>query len=138
MAAALILYPRYLDPITGQRCEVEQVLDIIAGQQSPAPRYRRLYMVGFSLWKRAFMRAFCQPLAEELRFVRKLPETLADDEQVLVWGSRHPERQNAIRVEDGFIRSRGWAQTCAALRRSPSTRWGSTSTAAVQAGWSSC
>ncbi|WP_250909545.1 hypothetical protein [Escherichia coli] len=53
------------------------------------------------------MRAFCQPLAEELRFVRKLPETLADDEQVLVWGSRHPERQNAIRVEDGFIRSRG-------------------------------
>jgi hypothetical protein len=44
-------------------------------------------MVGFSLWKRAFMRAFCQPLAEELRFVRKLPETLADDEQVLVWGS---------------------------------------------------
>jgi capsular polysaccharide export protein len=51
------------------------------------------------------MRAFCQPLAEELRFVRKLPETLADDEQVLVWGSRHPERQNAIRVEDGFIRS---------------------------------
>ena len=107
VAAALILYPRYLDPILGQRCEVEQVLDIIAGQQSPAPRYRRLYMVGFSLWKRAFMRAFCQPLAEELRFVRKLPETLADDEQVLVWGSRHPERQNAIRVEDGFIRSRG-------------------------------
>ncbi|WNY88759.1 capsular polysaccharide biosynthesis protein [Leclercia adecarboxylata] len=107
VAAALILYPRYLDPILGQRCEVEQVLDIIAGQQNPAPRYRRLYMVGFSLWKRAFMRAFCQPLAKELRFVRKLPETLAADEQVLVWGSRHPELKSAIRVEDGFIRSRG-------------------------------
>jgi len=107
VAAALILYPRYLDPILGQRCEVEQVLDIIAGQQHPAPRYRSLYMVGFSLWKRAFMRAFCQPLAEELRFVRKLPETLAADEQVLVWGSRHPELKSAIRVEDGFIRSRG-------------------------------
>ncbi|WP_039030519.1 capsular polysaccharide biosynthesis protein [Leclercia adecarboxylata] len=107
VAAALILYPRYLDPVLGQRCEVEQVLEIVAGQQSPAPQYRRLYMVGFSLWKRAFMRAFCQPLAEELRFVRALPQQLAADEQVLVWGSRHPELQSAIRVEDGFIRSRG-------------------------------
>ncbi|EFH5042149.1 capsular polysaccharide biosynthesis protein [Escherichia coli] len=107
VAAALILYPRYLDPVLGQRCEVEDILQIIACQQKPRPRWRRLYLVGFSLWKRSFMQAFCRHLADELRFVRKLPETLADDEQVLVWGSRHPERQNAIRVEDGFIRSRG-------------------------------
>ncbi|EFH9186881.1 capsular polysaccharide biosynthesis protein [Escherichia coli] len=107
VAAALILYPRYLDPVLGQRCEVEQVLEVIAGQLNPAPRYRRLYMVGFSLWKRAFMRAFCQPLATELRFVRTPPAQLAADEQVLVWGSRYPELANAIRVEDGFIRSRG-------------------------------
>lgn len=58
----------------GQRCEVEQVLSIIARQQNPAPHYRRLYLVGFSLWKRAFMRAFCSALAEELCFVRKLPK----------------------------------------------------------------
>lgn len=107
VAAALILYPRYLDPVLGQRCEVEQVLEIVAGQQNAAPQYRRLYMVGFSLWKRAFMRAFCQPLATELRFVRTPPAELADDEQVLVWGSRYPELKNPIRVEDGFIRSRG-------------------------------
>ena len=107
VAAALILYPRYLDPVLGQRCEVEQVLDIIARQQTPAPRYRRLYLVGFSLWKRAFMHAFCHPLATELCFVRTPPDQLAADEQVLVWGSRHPELANAIRVEDGFIRSRG-------------------------------
>lgn len=106
-AAALILYPRYLDPVLGQRCEVEQVLEVIAGQLTPTPRYRRLYMVGFSLWKRAFMRAFCQPLATELRFVRIPPAQLAADEQVLVWGSRYPELANPIRVEDGFIRSRG-------------------------------
>lgn len=106
-AAALILYPRYLDPVLGQRCEVEQVLEVIAGQLTPTPRYRRLYMVGFSLWKRAFMRAFCQPLATELCFVRTPPAQLAADEQVLVWGSRYPELANPIRVEDGFIRSRG-------------------------------
>lgn len=106
-AAALILYPRYLDPVLGQRCEVEEVLAIIARQQRPAPRWRRLYLVGFSLWKRAFMQAFCYHLADELRFVRRPPTRLTGDEQVLVWGSRYPDLTSAIRVEDGFIRSRG-------------------------------
>lgn len=107
VAAALILYPRYLDPVLGQRCEVEEVLAIIARQQQPAPRWRRLYLVGFSLWKRAFMQAFCRHLAEDLCFVRTPPKRLTGDEQVLVWGSRHPDLRSAIRVEDGFIRSRG-------------------------------
>ncbi|MFU1552775.1 capsular polysaccharide biosynthesis protein [Aeromonas sp. A04] len=107
VAAALILYPRYLDPVLGQRCEVEEVLAIIARQQKPAPRWRRLYLVGFSLWKRAFMQAFCHHLADELRFVRRPPKRLTGDEQVLVWGSRHPDLTSAIRVEDGFIRSKG-------------------------------
>jgi capsular polysaccharide export protein len=107
VTAALILYPRYLDPVLGQRCEVEEVLAIIARQQKPAPRWRRLYLVGFSLWKRAFMQAFCHHLADELRFVRRPPKRLTGDEQVLVWGSRHPDLTSAIRVEDGFIRSRG-------------------------------
>ncbi|HEH9394088.1 TPA: capsular polysaccharide biosynthesis protein [Aeromonas salmonicida] len=107
VAAALICYPRYLDPVLGQRCEVEEVIAIIARQQRAAPRWRRLYLVGFSLWKRAFMQAFCRPLAEELCFVRKPPKRLTGDEQVLVWGSCYPELTSAIRVEDGFIRSKG-------------------------------
>ncbi len=107
VAAALICYPRYLDPVLGQRCEVEEVIAIIARQQKAAPRWRRLYLVGFSLWKRAFMQAFCQHLAEELCFVRKPPKRLTGDEQVLVWGCRYPELTSAIRVEDGFIRSKG-------------------------------
>ncbi|HDZ8846003.1 TPA: capsular polysaccharide biosynthesis protein [Aeromonas veronii] len=107
VAAALICYPRYLDPVLGQRCEVEEVVAIIARQIKPAPRWRRLYLVGFSLWKRAFMQAFCHHLAEELCFVSKPPKRLTGDEQILVWGSRHPDLVSAIRVEDGFIRSRG-------------------------------
>ncbi|MFM4896918.1 capsular polysaccharide biosynthesis protein [Aeromonas caviae] len=107
VAAALICYPRYLDPVLGQRCEVEEVVAIIARQQQPSPRWRKLYLVGFSLWKRAFMQAFCHHLAEELHFVRTPPKRLTGDEQVLVWGSRHPDLTSAIRVEDGFIRSRG-------------------------------
>ncbi|MFM5697667.1 capsular polysaccharide biosynthesis protein [Aeromonas veronii] len=107
VAAALIRYPCYLDPVLGQRCEVEEVIAIIANQCRAAPRWRRLYLVGFSLWKRAFMQAFCQHLADELRFVRKPPKRLTGDEQIVVWGGRHPDLTSAIRVEDGFIRSRG-------------------------------
>ncbi|MEE1953441.1 capsular polysaccharide biosynthesis protein [Aeromonas sp. 75A] len=107
VAAALIRYPRYVDPVLGERCEVEDVVKLLARQQMAPARLRRLYLVGFSLWKRAFMRTFCTHLADELRFVRRPPRRLSCDEQVLVWGSRYPELISAIRVEDGFIRSSG-------------------------------
>ena len=107
VAAALICYPRYVDPVLGERCEVEDVVKLLAHQQMAPARWRRLYLVGFSLWKRAFMRTFCAHLADELRFVRRPPGRLTGDEQVLVWGSRYPELVSAIRVEDGFIRSNG-------------------------------
>lgn len=107
VAAALICYPRYVDPVLGERCEVEDVVKLLAHQQMSPARWRRLYLVGFSLWKRAFMRTFCAHLADELRFVRRPPGRLTGDEQVLVWGSRYPELVSAIRVEDGFIRSSG-------------------------------
>ncbi|MBV8041090.1 capsular polysaccharide biosynthesis protein [Pluralibacter sp.] len=105
--AALITYPRYYDPVLKQPCEVEEVIRLVAAQLKPAPRWRRLYLVGFSLWKRAFMHTFCVDLADELRFVSKPPVQLAADEQVLVWGRNYPELVSPIRVEDGFIRSRG-------------------------------
>lgn len=105
--AALIAYPRYYDPVLEQPCEVEDVIRLVVAQLRPAPRWHRLYLVGFSLWKRAFMRTFCADLADELRFVRKPPTALTGDEQVLVWGRNHPELGSPIRVEDGFIRSRG-------------------------------
>ncbi|MCF5854263.1 capsular polysaccharide biosynthesis protein [Aeromonas veronii] len=107
VAAALIRYPRYCDPVLGERCEVEDVVELLACQQMAPARWRRLYLVGFSLWKRAFMRTFCAHLADELRFVRRPPKRLTGDEQVLVWGSHYPELVSAIRVEDGFIRSSG-------------------------------
>ncbi|MGL5524929.1 MAG: capsular polysaccharide biosynthesis protein [Aeromonas veronii] len=107
VAAALICYPRYCDPVLGERCEVEDVVELLARQQMAPARWQRLYLVGFSLWKRAFMRTFCAHLADDLRFVRRPPGRLTGDEQVLIWGSRYPELVSAIRVEDGFIRSSG-------------------------------
>ena len=58
-AAACLKYTRYIDPETGERCELEDVTELIALQR----RYQQkevntLYLVGFSLWKRAFLKYF--------------------------------------------------------------------------------
>lgn len=107
VAAALIRYPRYVDPVRLCRCEVEETLDLLALQRRPAPRWETLYLVGFSWWKRAFVRPFCAHLAQRLCFVRRPPAHLKASEQVLVWGHRYPECHWALRLEDGFLRSRG-------------------------------
>ncbi|ADN74651.1 Capsule polysaccharide biosynthesis protein [Ferrimonas balearica DSM 9799] len=107
VAAALILYPRYVNPITGQRCEVEEIIELLALQQRPEPQYQTLYLAGFSLWKRAFIGKFCGHLAHNIRFVSKPPKQLGHNDKLLVWGQRFTEQQDAIRVEDGFVRSSG-------------------------------
>lgn len=107
VAAALIRYPRYVDPVLQQRCEVEQTLDLLRLQQRPAPRWETLYLVGFSWWKRAFIAAFCGHLAQRLCYRRQPPATLEGNEQVLVWGNQFADYPWALRLEDGFIRSRG-------------------------------
>ena len=107
VAAALILYPKYYDPVLQCKCEVEDIVRLVALQYEQAAPYKTVYMLGFSLWKRAFMQRFCKHLATKLHFVQKLPKQLACDEAVLVWGGKYPELNDCIRVEDGFIRSSG-------------------------------
>ena len=104
---ALIKYTKYYNPVLQQGCELENILDLIHLQYKPNLPYRQLYLVGFSLWKRAFMRHFCRYLAAKLIFVKKPPEHLNNEDQVLVWGAKNPALKNCIRVEDGFIRSSG-------------------------------
>jgi len=107
--AALIKYTTYFDPVMQQGCELENILELVKLQYKPSMPYSRLYLVGFSLWKRAFLRHFCRHLAAKLVFVRKPPKkkNINKDDKVLVWGVKYPELTNCIRVEDGFIRSSG-------------------------------
>lgn len=108
--ACLIAYPRYLDPETGQRCEVEAVLTHLALQRAERERYpARVYACGFSRWKRPLVQAFLQ--GSEVHFVRtatRLPEGAC----IAVWGrrpplGRPPARHQLLRLEDGFLRSVG-------------------------------
>ena len=107
--AALVAYPRYLDPETGQLCEPECLLTHIELQRRMHERFpSRLQVLGFSRWKRPIAQAFMQGSA--LRFARN-EGSLDASLPVAVWG-RKPVTQElgtrgTLRIEDGFIRSVG-------------------------------
>ncbi len=117
-AAAFMLYTRYVDPFSGERVEIERILDLlVAERQMARPRAKRTFAVGFSLWKRGFVPEFFGPFAGETQFVK--PQALealeyAEGDMVVLWGRKHDAEAKAIpahisvwRMEDGFLRSVG-------------------------------
>lgn len=110
--AALIRYPRYLNPETGKRCEVEELMDWMALQartRGSRPAVAQAY--GFSAWKKPLVRQFLG--GTSLRFYR-WPAKPRGDGALVVWGRRHDARlqlesagRPLLRLEDGFIRSIG-------------------------------
>ena len=106
--AALIAYPRYVDPETGQRCEAEAVFGWVARQRQMRERFApHIYALGFSRWKRPILKRFLA--GSELSFMRHA-RRLPAGATVAVWGQRNPDvppETKIIRIEDGFLRSVG-------------------------------
>lgn len=109
--ASLIAYPRYIDPESHARCEVEAVLAHLALQRQMRRRLpAQLYAFGFSSWKRPIVAGFCQGSA--VQFISKPRQIKQADWPILVWGHKHTDLLAAlpnrlIHVEDGFLRSVG-------------------------------
>ncbi|OXY82102.1 capsular polysaccharide biosynthesis protein [Oceanimonas doudoroffii] len=74
LAAAYLRYCRYLDPVTGERCELEELLDLILAQRAPVPPVNELYAVGFSLWRRRFSPRFLRRYANKVTLVDRIPD----------------------------------------------------------------
>lgn len=107
--AALIAYPRYVDPETGARCEVERVLAHIALQRRMRDRFpTQVHGVGFSRWKQPILKRFLA--GSNIRFARHGSDVPAGA-TVVLWGRAAPARLPAnvrlVRIEDGFLRSVG-------------------------------
>lgn len=108
--AALIAYPRYLDPETFRRCEVERLVEWMALQRKMRGRFPAvLEASGFSFYKKPIVRRFFQ--GSRVYFDRKSNEWAENAPQIL-WGKRpaaitSSDDRNVIRLEDGFIRSVG-------------------------------
>lgn len=115
--AALIEYPRYLNPQTKGSCQVEELLSWMGLQRQmrerfPARLYAYGFTYGFSIYKQQFVRGFFQ--GSEIRFIKHLSQ-VPDGATLLVWGSTpidFPSSEQAaeitiLRLEDGFLRSVG-------------------------------
>ncbi len=101
--AALVGYPRYVDPETGLRCEPERILDWMALQREQRERFpEQLYSPRVPLWKRKALKRFLA--GSDLIDERKQPAP--EGSARVVWGLTE-SREPVIRVEDGFIRSVG-------------------------------
>ncbi len=107
-AAAMIRYPVWYDPFHDQLCELETVLDNLEAS-TRAWRQDHLGWVasGMRLWKR---RPLNRIFGQQRRMIfDEAPAAGAHtDRPRMVWaGKAGPEHAGAVRVEDGFLRSRG-------------------------------
>ncbi len=107
--AALVRYPRYCDPETGQRCEVERILSHIGLQRHMRRRFpARIHALGFSRWKRGPLARF---LAGSSLALAKRAHEVPAGATVALWGRDAPRDLSPdtgrIHLEDGFLRSVG-------------------------------
>lgn len=112
--AALVDYCRYVNPETGRRCEVETLLAWMGLQRRMHARYgATVDAVGFSRWKRRYVREFFS--GSHVRFRRRPPGVGKAGDVVATWGCKQDARlesalsqaRKVVRVEDGFLRSVG-------------------------------
>jgi len=125
-AAGYFHYPRYLNPETGERGTIFNVIDWLVRQQQITQRLHRpegkgrLICVGFRRWKQANLEPILSLRPTFVHFVpdaeaaRKLSPSAAD--ALIWWSSTAPagvadlakeSGARTIRMEDGFIRSVG-------------------------------
>lgn len=121
VAAALLLYARYLHPITGHAAGAEEVIEHLALQRRTFRDNARTFCCfGFTGWKRPFVRRYLAAPDSRVYFVRSPAQAeergLDRDVTAVAWSSRvspdlerwAAERRVALwRVEDGFLRSVG-------------------------------
>lgn len=120
-AAAYMQYARYVDPITGQRCEIEQIITLLADRRRHWLQTRGGTLCsGVSPWKRKFLPGFLSQTKQKVRFVKSPQKAIAaatkNGCRWVLWASQETEelRQLAqqqgvsmLRVEDAFLRSVG-------------------------------
>ncbi|WP_432785363.1 capsular polysaccharide biosynthesis protein [Oligella sp. MSHR50489EDL] len=106
--AALIAYPRYLNPETLQLCEVEYLIEWMRLQRVIRARYpQAAYALKFSRWKKPIVRSFFQ--MTQINFIDQIA-SFPKRHQLIVWGMSDidkAEPDTLFRVEDGFLRSVG-------------------------------
>ncbi len=108
-AAAMILYPTWYDPFHDRLCSFEEATATLT-ELSRAWRddYRGWVASDMRLWKRKPLQQFFGSV-QPVRFAKgkaAFVKTKATGARVMQWANR-ADGQDAVLVEDGFLRSRG-------------------------------
>ncbi|MES2922439.1 MAG: capsular polysaccharide biosynthesis protein [Verrucomicrobiota bacterium] len=113
---AYLQYTHYFNPDTLESCGLDEILDHLALQKEMFLANRgQQVTVGFSSWKKKialeYLRGPTTKIAQVASFDEAEKSFSNSDAQILVWGRRPEIPENfkgrAVRVEDGFIRSKG-------------------------------
>lgn len=107
-AAAMILYPTWYDPYEDQLCDLERVLDILEAQVDAFRTDAEGWVASeMRLWKRKPLQAvFGQQ--KKVIFEDTPDKARALNRPWMVWAGKATQAHSgAVRVEDGFLRSRG-------------------------------
>ncbi|MEM9434415.1 MAG: capsular polysaccharide biosynthesis protein [Pseudomonadota bacterium] len=101
-AGAMIDYPFWYDPYRDRLCELEDVIHTLQAQSRAAQEDADGYAaIGMKLWKRKHLQEFFGKQSS-VRFSRSAQPGIPN----LIWGSAQSDGA-AVRIEDGFLRSRG-------------------------------
>ncbi|MBY6056656.1 capsular polysaccharide biosynthesis protein [Leisingera daeponensis] len=107
-AAAMILYPKWYDPFRDELCGLETVLDNL---EARARAWREDHCgwtaSGMRLWKRKPLQAFFGA-EKRVLFTEDPGKVQTGCRNHMIWAGKATDAlAGAVRVEDGFLRSRG-------------------------------
>lgn len=112
-AAAMILYPTWYDPARDRLCQIEDAIDLLDAAARAWREDRAGYIaLGMKPWKRKHLTGFfgaAKGVIFETDLARAATETTTSGARLMHWASSAPADlpEGALRIEDGFLRSRG-------------------------------
>jgi len=98
-ALAMLEYPVWYDPLRDRLCDFDEVLDQMEARLRAFRQDRHGHVAaGMRRWKRGALQAF---------FGREKPLRFAQSGATMAWAAKAPGDFKGLRIEDGFLRSRG-------------------------------
>lgn len=110
-AGAMLLYPHWYDPLRDRLCALEEVIDQMEARLNTYRQDRQGHVAcGMRLWKRAQLQAMFgreKPLIFARDPANAAARASATGRGLIGWASAVPDDFTGLRIEDGFLRSRG-------------------------------
>ncbi|EAJ9149004.1 capsular polysaccharide biosynthesis protein [Campylobacter coli] len=115
--AAYILYSEYFNPYLNQKSDIfDTIFTLARYKKIEQVNSHTLYFLGFSKWKREFVKPFFKAKNNKIIFLNSLKELygakLNPKDKIFIWGKKYDKtllakdfNNEIFLVEDGFLRS---------------------------------